>query len=738
MKRFAKKALAGALTLAMVLGTTAVVNPETAEAKKVKVKKVTVTAPSGKTAYVAKGKKVSLKATVKVTPNKKANKKVTYKSANKKIATVSSKGVLKGVKAGKTKVTVTSKKNSKKKATIKVVVKKAAVKKVKLNAKTVNLAVGGKKTLKATVTPKKNTSSKIAWSSSKKKVATVSSKGVVKGKSEGTAKITAKAADGSGKKATCKVQVGAGISAVTVPHSKIVHVTLSSPKALSADNFTVQNKYVQARKYTTSEEVQKVRTTDGGKSYDVILDTGISEDSFLKVTISALKGENSKEIFVENIADYGYGEDPIERVTGTQGREYDEDWSIYGMDTVGTIKYTSVTGLPAGLKAYFNKNQTSVQIKGTFANVENGTTATLTGVDEKGKTVKKSYVFYVGNKSTLVGNVLSRTVLSYTPDNEETKANEESGFDFVGSGILRNAFEYGYDNGNWTVVSGGSGSYEYSVTGLPAAVDTMSSEGTIYSTVGATDEEYYSYKRAPIPAGTYNVVLTVKDKENAALSAQFPFTITVTDGVTVTGSVKDATGAPMKYTSVDGATRMDAYGHRNTLDAYTKADGTYTARVIPGDYYTSAYGSDLSVGNMFNAASVKDFSVPVYKVTFTTTIAGATAYRSYNTYFVDSYGRDYSLRNDSDDYTLYAYLRAGSYEMQSATGNKDADISYNNTIRAFSKVSSQPYKDGVMTYLSSDDQIGERAWQVSCAPFTVAGPMSVQLTGAMLPEGADN
>ena len=276
MKRFAKKALAGALTLAMVLGTTAVVNPETAEAKKVKVKKVTVTAPSGKTAYVAKGNKVSLTATVKVTPNKKANKKVTYKSANKKVATVSRKGVLKGVKAGKTKVTVTSKKNSKKKATIKVVVKKAAVKKVKLNAKTVNLAVGGKKTLKATVTPKKNTSSKIAWSSSKKKVATVSSKGVVKGKSEGTATITAKAADGSGKKATCKVQVGAGISAVTVPDSQIVHVTLSSPKALSADNFTVQNKYVQARKYTTSEEVENVRTTDGGKSYDVILDTGIS------------------------------------------------------------------------------------------------------------------------------------------------------------------------------------------------------------------------------------------------------------------------------------------------------------------------------------------------------------------------------------------------------------------------------------------------------------------------------
>ena len=136
-----KKALAGTLSLAMVFCMASVVSPETASAKKVKVKKVTVSAPSGKTAYVAKGKKVKLTATVKVTPNKSANKKVTYKSANKKIATVNSKGYIKGVKAGKTKITVVSKKNKKKKATIKVVVKKAAVKTATLSASTPTLAV---------------------------------------------------------------------------------------------------------------------------------------------------------------------------------------------------------------------------------------------------------------------------------------------------------------------------------------------------------------------------------------------------------------------------------------------------------------------------------------------------------------------------------------------------------------------------------------------------------------------
>lgn len=734
MRKFAKKVLAGTLSLAMVMGMTTVVNPEDASAKKkVKVKKVTVTAPSGKTVYVAKGKKVSLTATVKVSPNKKANKKVRFKSANKKIATVNGKGKVKGVKPGKTKITVISKKNSKKKATIRVVVKKAAVKKVTLNKKTASLSVGGKLTLKAKVRPSKNVSKKVAWTSSNKKVARVSSKGVVTGKAEGTAKITVKSTDGSNKKATCTVNVGAGIADVKVPDSSIVTVSLTSPKAgLTEDNFNIQTKKVQARNYVNTTEIEKVRTTDGGKTYDVILDESISKDSFVKVTVNALKGANTKEIFVENIAEYGYGEDAIERVAGTQGKTYEAKWSIKERDTVGNLKYT-VTGLPAGLKAYYNDDQTVVRIKGVFANVENGTTATLTGVDEKGQTFKASYVFYVGAKKALVGNVLSRTVLSYTPDNPNTKADEESGYDFTS-----------YENeraivSSWACISGGSGSYEYSVSGLPAAVDTMSVEGDVHPV--KVDAEG-NYVKEAIPAGTYNAVLTVKDSADAALSIQLPFTVTVTDGVTVTGSVKDATGAGVKQANVYGATKMDAYGFRNEIDVYTKADGTYSARVIPGDYYVSAGGYDLSIGNNFTAAATKDFSLPVYKVTFNTTIAGAAAYETASSpYLVDAQGRTYRIQNDEDDYTLFVYLKKGSYEMRAATGLVDAannySIGYNNTVYAYTKVSTTPYRDGVSSYVSSQDQVGERAWQVTCAPFTVAGAMNVTLTGTMIPENAN-
>lgn len=742
MKKFAKKALAGALSLAMVLGMTAVVSPETASAKKkVKVKKVTVTAPSGKTAEVAKGKKIKLTATVKVKPNKKANKKVTYKSANKKIATVNKKGQVKGVKVGKTKITVTSTKNKKKKATIKVVVKKAAVKKVKLNAKKATLAVGAKKTLKATVTPKKNVSKKIAWSSSKKKIATVSAKGVVKGKKEGTATITAKAADGSGKKATCKVTVGAGIKDVTVPNSRIVRVSLTSAKALTAADFTVQNKKTPNGAYNTSEGVEKIVTTDGGKTYDVQLDnvSEIMSYSYVKVTVSALKVDRTKEVYVGDIPekDSYSTTDTIQRVVGKVGKSvndsyYNDDDDDYTSgisrlyvdgDTTGVVKYSSVEGLPEGLKAYISKDGTSVSVKGKYKKVENGTKAVVTAVDEAGKTFKRTYEFYVGDDNTIVGNFLGDTVLSYTPDDPNTKGiNEESGYWFQGKAITR------LGDG---VIAGGSGNYEYVATGLPAQVDTMSVEGRLGH--AWTNGNYVA-----VPAATYTVNVTVKDKVNPNIQATFPFTLTIVDGVTVTGTVKDASGAPAKNIEVMGDTKRDAYGNYDSFSEYTKADGTYKVRVIPGEYSQRAYfdgAYDYTVGNVYTAgvAAVKDYVLPLYKVNFTAAVPGAVAYNDYSfdpeelyysgissiAYVYDTNGVGSSICIDQDDYTMYSYLKAGAYEFSPSAEE------YDDTVYAFNQVQTSS-KYGTK-YLDSENCIGK--FHLSGA-FNVAGNGTIQLAAA--------
>lgn len=74
-----------------------------------------------------------------------------------------------------------------------------AAKKVKLNKSKLSLYVGKSYTLKL-----KNNKSKVKWTSSKKSVATVSSKGKVKAKKKGSCKITAKVGK---KKYVCKVTV---------------------------------------------------------------------------------------------------------------------------------------------------------------------------------------------------------------------------------------------------------------------------------------------------------------------------------------------------------------------------------------------------------------------------------------------------------------------------------------------------------------------------------------------------
>ncbi len=710
MKRFAKKALAGALTFAMVTGSVAVANTETVEAKKVTVKKVTVSAPSGKTAYVAKGKKVKLSTTVKVTPNKSANKKVTYKSANGKIASVNSKGQVKGVKAGSTKITVVSKKNSKKKATIKVVVKKAAAKKVAISAKNAAIAVGGTKKLTAKVTPTKNVCTKVQWTTSKKKVATVTAKGVVKGVSEGTATITAKAVDGSGKKATCKVTVGAGIANVTVPTSKIVRVELSSAKSLTAANFVVQNKITPDGEYTTTEGIEKVETKDGGKTYDVVLDevSRISSNTYVKVTIDALKTNKSKEVYVGVISGYNQNEtDTTYRVKGVQNGTYSESWFLDNVPAEGKVKY-SVSGLPAGLKAYVNKEGTSVTVKGKFTNTENGTVAVLTGVDEKGKTFKKNYVFYVGSEKAIYGSFLDQTVLSYMPENAAT-GEKASGYDF----------DERITNMTDAVISGGNGIYKFAATNLPANV-TMDEDGYLSIARDANGN------KLPVVAGTYSISVTVTDTAETPVSMIFSFTLNILDGATLTGTVKDASGAVAKGIQIYGYTKPDEYGRDQSFSAVSGADGKYKVRVLPGDYSQYLYfdtSYDNSIGNVYTTgtAVTKDFTLPLYYVTFTTGIADANAYDvDYGLMIYDVYGIHTEIYSDRDTGVLYTYLKAGIYEF-SPSADEDDNVVY--AYKKYNKEAVTGEGAGFIGYL------GEYALTGS---FVVTGNGTVGLTAKLL------
>lgn len=180
-------------------------NAKPSTPSKVKVSSIKI---SGKTSLLT-GK--STKLTAVVYPSNASNKELKWSSSNTKYAVVSTSGrvTAKAAGAGKTvTITAKAKDGSGKKAAFKIKLK-GPVKKITLKGSK-TLKVGKTTRIRATVTVGRGGSKALTWSSSNEKYAAVSSKGVIKAKKAGkgkTVKITARAKDGSGKKAAIKIRI---------------------------------------------------------------------------------------------------------------------------------------------------------------------------------------------------------------------------------------------------------------------------------------------------------------------------------------------------------------------------------------------------------------------------------------------------------------------------------------------------------------------------------------------------
>ena len=154
--------------------------------------------------------------------------------------------------------TTTAKKTETKPAATKV-----KVIKVGLNYSTIYLTKGKSKTLKATVSPSNAANKSVKWSSSNKKIATVSTRGKVTGKKAGSTTITVKAKDGSGKKATCKVVVTA--PATTAKKNPTTATTRSQTKRVTAP-VTSGNSTVSSSVPAASGTTKKLPSGNSGNS----------------------------------------------------------------------------------------------------------------------------------------------------------------------------------------------------------------------------------------------------------------------------------------------------------------------------------------------------------------------------------------------------------------------------------------------------------------------------------------
>lgn len=622
--------VASMLAIAMLF-TTAFVP---VNAAKVTVKKVSVASSlsdSKKTVVVAKGKSVKLKTTVTVKPNKKANKKVSYSSKNKSIATVDSKGVVKGKKAGTTKVTVTSTKNKKKKATITVKVVKGAVKKVTVNKKSASLNVGETLKLKATVKAEKGAVKTLAYVSSKPEVAKVSNKGVITAIGDGSATITARAIDGSGKKATCKVTVSnpINLAGMNLPNERTVNFALDKACALNPSQISIAKKVFSSGTYNNQLIINNMTTADN-VNYTVVLadDTAISVGDFVQLSVPSLTGTvKSLELQYKEAACAYTGESVSSWKVGTYGT------TTFSFDDGCGYSSYALSGLPAGL-AYEVKNG-EVKVKGT---------PTTTGRFD-----------YVLSATDELGNTLSRTIHFIVGSNTVIAGAANTGHNIIGTESTTAYVT--------PVFTGGSGDYNYSIISDP--------QGT-----GATIYSGYSTKQVKLNiavAGTYTVVVRATDTEDASRYCDINVVVNVKQGVVVGGCLKDAQGNPMNDGDIYFTNKDRASLYMKDNYYWIGSSGTYSVTLEPGVYDIRAEysGGDIesskSTTYLYSqslTASQTGYDIQLNDLFKVVLVKGADV--------SSSLGRNWYMNHERAGYGSTLYLKPGTYAIESEeTGSSD-------------------------------------------------------------------
>ena len=634
-----------ALALAVVLVFSTNITPASAAKKKAKttnaVKSVKVVSPAGtkKIATVAQGKSIKLTVTVKA--KKKAFKKVTYKSSNAKVATVSKKGIVKGKKVGTATIKVVSVKNKKKTASIKVKVVKNAVKKVTLNKKNLDLAVGASEKLRAKINAPKKAYKAVKWTSSNEKVVKVSNKGVVSAEGEGTAKVTVSALDGSKKKATCTVAVWNGIKDVQLNNPRNSYyvesykVTLDTPTQLTKDSFVVKSKVCSEGTYNREIEVKKVFTNDN-VNYTVFTKGSVSMGCFVQISVPSLKGKNVVEKQV--LAD---GYENRQLVTGMKDDEIDRSVEFNNLVGFETVSIAS-GNLPAGLTVEKYTNN----IKGKVAAVANNQVVSFTGTDELGRAANSKVNFLIGDKNTVVAQ-------------NKTVGDQASALIYPHKYID----EYVY-------AEGGSGRYRATLLDRYNDVFYLSDENTDENGnkyVTSSGRVEVCAKGGKIEAGTYNLRVQFTDVANPTLSAVGTLTVVVTPAVSVTTVLYNYESSTDKlvFYNHDLDQKFSAVYDDETTD-YEKKILTSKVCLPAGNYsvYIQSYGEQITLAKYVNlgADTVLSYTAPT-RATITGTLKDRSGAVLNKRAYVEIYKADKT--DESIGYDSVGSYSDGKYEFKS-------------------------------------------------------------------------
>lgn len=313
-------------------------------------------------------------------PKDATNQKVTWTSSDSSVATVTSTGRVRGVKGGTAMIICTAEDGGY--SAHCVVTVEELVTEVKLNHSSYKLSLNKTVALKATVTSNTAGNKKVKWTTSNKKIATVTQKGKVTAKKVGKCTIKASATDGSGEYATCTIRVIRRVSKLKISNSYI--------KLLEG-----KSKILKAKVSPTNASIKGVKWTSSDTSVAVVGSSGkvhaLSEGT-ARISVATTDGSNIKATctvqVIKAVPATGITVDAKD-ITMVRGTSQSASVSVSPANTTDKISYSSDA-----------KSVASVTSKGKIKAKRPGV-ATITATTTSGKQVCINVTVVGLNKTSL-------------------------------------------------------------------------------------------------------------------------------------------------------------------------------------------------------------------------------------------------------------------------------------------------------------------------------------------------